>query len=193
MSCDENFDAGRTLTSSPIPHHSNFEQNANPSQRRIRSCTGAAAWTSGFLPIRSTSSLSSTAAPANCGFGDRTSATNRHRTGLPAALRQTNLPRWLERDDSGWPASLTCSLPNIRRVHPTRYTIQTTPLSSLGCFALGDLCGSPHTGTPFDVTGDSGERSSVGRSHGVQTMVPTSCIFGACVYYETSNPRRSNS
>ena len=193
MSRDENFDAGRTLTSSPIPHHSIFEPNANLSRRRIRCCTGADTWTSGFLTIRSASSSSCNGAPVNCGCGDRTNATNGHRTGLPAALRQTNLPRWLERDDSGWPASLTCSLLNIRRVHPSRCTIRTRPLSSPSCFALGEPCGSPHIGTPSNVTGDFRERSSDGRRHGVQTMVPISCIFRSCGYYETLGPRRSNS
>ena len=130
MSRDENFDAGRTLTSSPVLHHSIFEPNANPSRRRIRFCTGADTWTSGFLPIRSTPSLSCNAAPVNCGCGDCTNATKRHRTGLPAALRRTNLSRCLEQDNSDWPASLTCSLPDIRRVHPSRCTIHTRPLSS---------------------------------------------------------------
>ena len=188
MSCDENFDAGRTLTSSPIPHHSDFDQNANPSQRRIRSFTGAAAWTSGFLPILSTSSLSCDTTPVNCGFGDRTNATNRHRTGLPAALRPTNLPRWLEQDNSDWPASLTCSLLNIRRARPSRCMIHPRPLSSPSCFALGEPCGSPHIGTPSNVTGDFSARLRDCRSRGVPAFVSAYCIGEKTSYHGAPNP-----
>ena len=151
MSRDEYFDAGGTATSSPIPHRSIFEPDVNPPRRRIRACIDAGVWTSGFLPIRFTSSLSCNAASVNCGFGDRASATNGHRTVLSAALRRTSLARWLERNCSGRPASPTRSLTSTRHVHPARCTSRTEPSSSPGCVALEEPGRAPHIGSPFCV------------------------------------------
>lgn len=120
MSRDEFFDDGRATTPSLVPDHSIFEPAVDPSRRRIHARTDAGVWRSGFLPIRFTSSLSCIGVPVNCGFDDHASATNKHRTVLPAARRRTSLARWLERDCSDQPTDLTCSATNARHVHPTR-------------------------------------------------------------------------
>ena len=120
----------------------------HPPPARIHACTDAGVWRSGFVPIRFTSSLSCNTVLVNCGFDDRASATNRHRTVLSTARRRTSLARWLERDCSNHPTNLTYSATNARHVHPTRCTSWTEPLFSPDSADLAEPSRAPTTGRP---------------------------------------------